>query len=601
MKPFEPDELSAAEQAARHFVEHEREFQLGALPTEQPHPRTVGLAETAQQSMRKGVQRLQRVDQDIPPAAQRAFREEAFQRLRAAITHAVMRRKTVYLSGCGATGRVSLLLEAAWRRFWRRLEADAPHVAARFPNAREQVHGMITGGDYALVRSVESFEDYLSFGRHQIAEAGVQANDVVVAITEGGETSSVIGTAWQGLDAGAKVFFICNNPRDILERHVARSREILSHPQVTHLNLASGPMAVAGSTRMQATTSEILVVGAAMELALSDLLHEYLSDAGRQRYGLVQEPEMYVRRFTALLDALSAPPAVETIAAVAELEARTFAQGGAVTYAGNDYMLDIFTDTTERAPTFMIPPFRRADDVESPRSWAFVKHLFLDTPEAWKDVLQRTPRCLEWTSETYAQLGAAGKIRHAPPHVSLEDMFQFRVGREADPSRHQAATDLATLVLVGAETGVTAQHALLQPFLEAMKAFPHRAALLIGPQSLSSPSAEHAFHVPVDAPTSPLALWDHLAVKLVLNTLSTATMARMGRVVSNLMVFVEATNKKLIDRGTRLISALTGLGYEDACVALHQTMAELANRPRDRTEAPSPVATTIERMGQTRA
>jgi N-acetylmuramic acid 6-phosphate etherase len=93
-----------------------------------------------------------------------------------------------------------------------------------------------------------------------------------------------------------------------------------------------------------------------------------------------------------------------------------------------------------------------------------------------------------------------------------------------------------------------------------------------------------------------LALWDHLAVKLVLNTLSTATMALIGRVVGNWMVHVQASNKKLIDRSTRLIAGLTGLSYADACVALYQAIDEIADYAPDR-ERPSPAALAIERIG----
>ena len=53
----------------------------------------------------------------------------------------------------------------------------------------------------------------------------------VFAITEGGETSFVIGTAWEGLDAGAKVFFVYNNPSELLCRHVKRSREVIEEPR----------------------------------------------------------------------------------------------------------------------------------------------------------------------------------------------------------------------------------------------------------------------------------------------------------------------------------------------------------------------------------
>ncbi|MCK7533411.1 MAG: hypothetical protein MZV63_21450 [Marinilabiliales bacterium] len=74
------------------------------------------------------------------------------------------------------------------------------------------------------------------------------------------------------------------------------------------------------------------------------------------------------------------------------MEKSTYQANGLVTYYGNSLMLDIFTDTTERSPTFMLPPFRKYDDTVSPLSWAFVRNPLLPTPEAWVNVLGRPPR-----------------------------------------------------------------------------------------------------------------------------------------------------------------------------------------------------------------
>lgn len=49
------------------------------------------------------------------------------------------------------------------------------------------------------------------------------------------------------------------------------------------------------------------------------------------------------------------------------------------------------------------------------------------------------------------------------------------------------------------------------------------------------------------------------ATKLVLNTLTTASMIKMGKVYSNLMVDLRATNEKLRDRAERIVSEVTGL------------------------------------------
>lgn len=54
------------------------------------------------------------------------------------------------------------------------------------------------------------------------------------------------------------------------------------------------------------------------------------------------------------------------------------------------------------------------------------------------------------------------------------------------------------------------------------------------------------------------------AQKLVLNMISTTLMIRMGRVEGNKMVNMQLTNKKLIDRGTRMLIEALDLDYETA-------------------------------------
>jgi N-acetylmuramic acid 6-phosphate etherase len=49
------------------------------------------------------------------------------------------------------------------------------------------------------------------------------------------------------------------------------------------------------------------------------------------------------------------------------------------------------------------------------------------------------------------------------------------------------------------------------------------------------------------------------ALKLTLNMISTATMIRLGHVRGNRMVDMELTNKKLVDRGARMIMEETGI------------------------------------------
>jgi N-acetylmuramic acid 6-phosphate etherase len=47
-------------------------------------------------------------------------------------------------------------------------------------------------------------------------------------------------------------------------------------------------------------------------------------------------------------------------------------------------------------------------------------------------------------------------------------------------------------------------------------------------------------------------------------------MIRIGKTYGNLMVDVQANSKKLRDRGTRIVSATTGLGYDDSLKLLRR-------------------------------
>lgn len=54
------------------------------------------------------------------------------------------------------------------------------------------------------------------------------------------------------------------------------------------------------------------------------------------------------------------------------------------------------------------------------------------------------------------------------------------------------------------------------------------------------------------------------AQKLVLNMLSTAVMIQLGRVQGNRMVDMQMSNKKLLDRGVKMVMEATNLSYESA-------------------------------------
>jgi N-acetylmuramic acid 6-phosphate etherase len=580
--------MSEAVRKAEEFLSRERAFRFGELVTEAFHPKTRMLSQTAAADLAAAIRLLQSVDDDIPLAMEKVLRQDSFRQLVDAFGEALRTGKRIYFTGCGATGRLSILLEAAWRRFWRSIT----QTGGQTDGMEDRVSSVMAGGDFALIKSVEGYEDFPDFGRRQLRERRIQPGDVVVAITEGGETPFVIGTAWEGLDAGARVFFVYNNPTEVLCQHVKRSREVIEESRVTKLDLTTGPMAITGSTRMQATTAELLIVGAALEIALVRFLRSGIASTEMTALSPAREPGDYHRLFCELLKQLSHPQAVDALVRATTFEEGIYRKQGLVTYMADSFLLDVLTDTTERSPTFMLPAFRKQGDNLSPRSWAFVKDPFRSTEKAWHALLQRQPRGLDWGREVYEELNAPAKLKAQPPKLDNAEIHKFMIGNEPDSSRTDAPDSALVAIAAGNETGRLI-HAALKEFSAPYK---KTAALIVGSEDAAA-GIDETFRFAYNPPDSPLQLWHHLAVKLILNTLSTATMVRMGRVIGNAMVWLSPSNKKLIDRGSRLIAQQTGCTYERACIALHEAMEEVQSRQQRGDEVPSPVALAIERLG----
>jgi N-acetylmuramic acid 6-phosphate etherase len=578
-----------AHQEAENFLNNEKQYHLGMLPTEQPNPKTHDLDLRFAANAEDGVKMLLSVDLEVGEMAHRVMKGKEFKKMTDASTEAVLSGKKIVFSGCGATGRLSILLESMWRGFFRDMHQNCNDIYRKIKNIENSVFSIMTGGDYAFIRSVEFFEDYQEFGRQQAREMNIGPGDVLIAITEGGETSSVLGTVAESADRGASIFLLFNNPTEILVRHIHRSKKVIEDPRVTVLDLYCGQMAIAGSTRMQATTSELLVAGAALENILKESLAQLLSPEQLSITG-IKVPD-HAEAYKALLDELLSETNIRVIADYINMEKNIYRENGLVTYFANRFLTDIFTDTTERSPTFMLPPFRKHEDNVSPPPWAFVKDPLLPTTEAWVKILGRAPRYLDWGPELYRQMGASDLIISSPPLIGITQMLQFHIGKEDDDSRVSRIPNAAVNILSDRDISSREYNRYYEAFEKGSAKFQYKYTLAVGKET--SPVN---FRIGCSPAASCLNLMEHISIKLVLNTISTGTMVIMGRVNGNWMSYVAVTNKKLKDRGIRLISELCGISYSDACYALHETLEDFNRMDLKGSENISPVQYTVKKL-----
>ena len=569
------------------YVENKNQFHLFSLLTEKRHPKTWNLSFTIQRDMEAGLRMLLSVDDDVTSRiAQLAQDPRPLDQAASAIVRALRNGRKIYVYGCGATGRLAKQMESAfWRPFWAGLKNRscwvrlAPYLPA---DIEEKLIGEMTGADRALVSSLEGFEDLQLIGRLQMRDHGVNRGDVVICVTEGGETSSVIGTILGALDqygeltkdgieeARSNLYFVYNNPDDVL-RPFRRSAAVLDNPGITKINLATGPQAITGSTRLQATTSETFVVGVVLEEAIGRLLREQLGTEDMRDLGFDDGLDLPARLSAYAGIKAAADASVPALSVLSNLEADTYRRGRFATYFAKRGLITVFIDNTERSPTFRLYPL---DNVEDPvrKCWTQVWTEADDLGQAWRVFLGRPFRGLD--PEIYRQpfehevddpyLRDAALRSLANAGNDQEFSYDFSFSRANVGRRGPQAGDLGVLVAVDDEVRElldpdsiwhrflnlfrerNANVAVLTVTGEELREEVARAAALL-------PSGTTLVPVTVKSGRDPIGVRHQITLKMLLNAHSTGIMAALGRVIGNTMTNVSPSNLKLVGRATYLI------------------------------------------------
>ena len=580
------------------YVVNRAQFQLHALLTEQRHPKTWNLSEKIQTDTEAGLRMLFSVDDDIAARLEiLATQKQGLDALTEEVEAALLAKKKIYIYGCGATGRLSKQMESSfWRPFWKKVKAAKevwPKVQTGLdPSVEEELLGEMTGADRALISSLEGFEDLPLIGRLQLQDRGLKNGDLVICVTEGGETSSVIGTILAALDqwkaekgydprqSRKKLYFVYNNPNDKL-LPFERSRKVIEEEGITKINLTTGPQAITGSTRMQATTIETFVIGSALETGVEQTLRKFLSKKEMNRLGFKDETriEDRLRQFAPLLREIKKN--VPTIAKLTDMETKTYAAGFFSTYFAKDGLITVFIDSTERSPTFRLYPL---DTVNEPKRkcWIQVWTEASDLKSAWRAFLGRPFRGLppelyqkpfeEEIEDPYLQAKALESLTKAGQDQAL--LYDFSFSDFNIKRRGPKKGDLGVAVLLEPEeeelnkadsafrkfTGLFLNSGAGMGLILATDAPVPAKGNLDGAKARpflqgKDQTAPAVIRLALRSANDPFGVRRHIALKMLLNAHSTAVMAKLGKVIGNTMTNVSPSNLKLIGRATYLIQS----------------------------------------------
>ena len=177
----------------------------------------------------------------------------ALEAIAAAATAAVPRLRRggrLIYAGAGTSGRLAVL--------------DGVELTPTFGWPAERLAWLIAGGGTALTASIEGAEDDDAAAAQAVADTAAGPDDVLIAVAASGGTPYTRGAMMAAGAAGALTIAIANNAGAPL--FDGADHGIL---------LATGPEAIAGSTRMKAGTAQKVALNLLSTLIMIRLGHVY--------------------------------------------------------------------------------------------------------------------------------------------------------------------------------------------------------------------------------------------------------------------------------------------------------------------------------------
>lgn len=560
------------------YVHNKKQFQLHTILTEQRHPKTWNLSFVLKEDVEEGLRQILSVDADIAEKFHSMADDlTPIDQAAHAVSQAIIEKKKIFVYGCGSTGRLAKQMESAiWRPFWTRIKRNKlwQRLKTSIPeDIEDRLIGEMTGGDRALISALEGFEDLQLVGKLQLLDRGIEKGDVVFGITEGGETSSVIGAVLAATEqygnlseetiaeARQHLYFIYNNPDDVI-KPFTRSRSVLENPVITKINLTTGPQAIAGSTRMQAATSETFLMGIILEAGIHGVLRKLLSDEELEEAGFPNNFHLddRLRSFANILEVLKS--SIGNISGFTRLESETYQNNRFTTYFAKRALATVFIDCAERSPTFHLYSLDTIQEKQR-KCWFQVWTHGKDQRQAWQNFLGRDfrgleeafykPHFMDQIDDDYLKKAVLRSLSQAGNNQ--KKCYDLSFSANNIHYRGPQEGDMGILVCMDEEIDeLASSDSDLSRFVSLFKEKRASLALiLIGDKDPQEFEEDVVIPIVLKKSGDPLGVIRQTLLKILLNAHSTAVMAKMGRVVGNTMINVNPSNLKLIGRATYLI------------------------------------------------
>ena len=506
-------------------------FQLGYLTTELQNEKAKNLSSCMKKDLREGLKILYDVDQGVIPGYS-DFIENHLSSVSEKVKDSIEKGGRVFLVGSGSSGRVGVDLAAKWNSYVSSFQGRAI--------------GLIAGGDRAMVRARERFEDSIESGSDAIKPFALTKNDVVFLISSSGSASFNVGVGKESCLANASCYYFYNS-----KKVPKRTQNLFDKHGVKPLLVDIGAPSISGSTRLQGATIAELCLGGVFATVLSGDKEAPL----KILQGVIEGNKKIKQCIPWIEKFIQEEVKVFSNPQANFRKVKDESSKGYVTFIGNaDTLREIMIDTSETAPTFSTntPRTLAEKNLKKAEFQAFSVQNG-DNLTAWKNLMGREVFLDDRKLCSNLLLGRKGYIERP----KSKGNFVIAVYKDFMDETLQESIDLAKIQ--GATIG----------------------EISLGKTCSKWPISCHIEGVYEDR----LGICKTVMLKQVLNMISNGSMILMNKVDGTSMIDMKASNNKLLDRCIRLIQgsfARRNIPLNKSYEELYQSVLDVLEKKKTR-------------------
>lgn len=365
----------------------------------------------------------------------KVFKNKIFLNMIADLKRCLYQHKRFIMIGSGKTLPLAIMLDASWRKFWIKMTNLLPDRKDEFSKNANVSFSIISGGDSAIIKKINSFNQNDLLAIKQIEDEMINESNTCLFLASDGFSKFVNVACLKACKQGAYTYYLFSNDKDKLLND-EYAKKILNNKLIVKMQVSLR------ANNDLLDLASYLVIASALENVCSQWLKENLTN---EEYQVVMDNGLasldlldYPKQASGLAKSLAKDKGLAGLCEFVSRNIKLYEENGRITFSTYDYLIDVLGEANAFIDKNNLLDFRKRIGSKE-NSSVFVKNPLFPSGVSWQHVFWRSVKGLDYNKNT-------NKVLNINTDLYTSELFEYSIGYEDDQTRYESC--LSSLVFL---------------------------------------------------------------------------------------------------------------------------------------------------------